>query len=319
MKSINYIKILTAFIFTVTLGFNQASFGQGKARSNVSAITGQKFKMRKKKSSGRKQINYINSIKLIGGFGSSAYFGDLCSGGDCFTPRPNVVLGIEYRLDESITIRSEINWVRLSGSDNGGTWETRNLSFKSNNFEFSAAVLYDIFEYNKMYRRRHFFSPYVFLGVGITTNNPTAELNGQSYALRPLQTEGTSYSGMAFVVPYGAGAKIKVSPVLNLALEAGYRWAFTDYLDDVSGEYGDFSGETGSTAQLLSDRRPEYINENPTEKLYTTSTRGNPDSKDGYFMFQIKGEYTLKVTKQHYNINSNVNRMRIIKSIKKKP
>lgn len=275
--------------------------------------------MRKKKSSGRKQINYINSIKLIGGFGSSAYFGDLCSGGDCFTPRPNAVLGIEYRLDESITIRSEINWVRLSGSDKGGTWESRNLSFKSNNLEFSAAVLYDIFEYNKMYRRRHLFSPYVFLGIGLTTNNPKAELNGETHSLRPLQTEGTSYSSIALVVPYGAGVKIKINPVLNLALEAGYRWAFTDYLDDVSNEYGDFSLETGSTAQLLSDRRPEYILENPTATLHETTQRGGSDSNDGYFMFQIKGEYTLKVTKQHYNINSNVNRMRIIKSIKKKP
>ena len=319
MKSFNYINILTAFIFTVSLNFYQTSFGQAKPRGNISAITGQKFKMRQKKSNGRKQINYINSIKLIGGIGSTAYFGDLCSGMDCLTPRPNMVFGIEYRLDESITVRSEINWVRLSGSDKGGVWESRNLSFKSNNFEFSAAVLYDIFEYNKMYRRRHLFSPYVFLGVGLTTNNPTAELNGERHSLRPLQTEGVSYSGVSFVVPYGAGVKIKVSPVLNLALEAGYRWAFTDYLDDVSGEYGDFSGENGSVAQLLSDRRPEYVTENPTEKLYNLPQRGGADSNDGYFMFQIKGEYTLKVTKQHYNINSNVNRMRIIKSIKKKP
>lgn len=321
MKRLKSISILYFFLVGILCGVSENSFGQSKPRGNVSAMTGQKFKMRAKKNKGKKQINYINSIKLVAGTGTSHYFGDLCDGFDCAIPRPNLVLGVEYRLDESITLRGEVNWVQLAGSDEGGKWASRNLSFKSNNLELSGTVLYDIFEYNKMYRRRHFASPHVFLGFGITTNSPKAELDGTSYALRPLQTEGASYSAMSFVIPFGAGVKLKINPLLNLTVEAGYRFTFTDYLDDVSSEYST-SIETGSTAQLLSDRRAEYISslEDPTsEPLRTHSTRGNPDSRDGYFLFQVKGEYTLKVTKQHYNINSNVNRMRIIKSIKKKP
>ena len=314
------------------MSMTYSAYAQQKPRGNVSAITGQKFKMKAKKLQKRKQINYINSIKLVAGLGTSNYFGDLCDGFDCAIPRPNMVVGVEYRLDESITLRAELNWVQLAGSDKGGDVYYRNLSFRANNFELSGVVQYDIFEYNKMYRRRHLLSPYVFAGVGITSNNPQAELDGEWYSLRKLQTEGNSYSPISFVLPYGAGVKLKINPMLNLTFEAGYRWSFTDYLDDVSGDYKDLNGVDKDSPEFkLTDRRKEYfLSLDKQEQLAIDADpglrynfkgekqRGNSDNNDGYFLFQIKGEYTLKVTKQHYNINSNVNRFRVIKSIKKR-
>lgn len=317
---------LIILLLLVALGTTN-SFAQRKPRGNTSSITGQKFKMKAKQLRRKKQINYINSIKLIAGFGSAGYFGDLCSGIDCMTPRLNLVLGGEYRLDESITLRTELNFLKLSGDDAKGENIIRNLSFNSTNIEWSATVLYDLFEYNKMYRRRHIFSPYLFLGVGIVTVAPKATLDGTTYALRPLQTEGNSYGSVAFAVPYGGGVKIKINPVLNVTLEAGYRWTFTDYLDDVSTTYS--TTLTDATAIALSDRRREWVETLTLQETQNLTPgqiydirgqekRGNADRNDGYFLFQIKGEYTMKVTKQHYNINSNVSRFRIIKSIKKR-
>ena len=55
------------------------------------------------------------------------------------------------------------------------------------------------------------FGPYVFLGVDITTYKPTAELNGERYNLRKLQTEGVKYGSIAFTIPMGLGVRYQIS------------------------------------------------------------------------------------------------------------
>ena len=62
------------------MSMTYSAHAQQKPRGNVSAITGQKFKMKSKKLQKKKQINYINSIKLVAGVGTANYFGDLCNG-----------------------------------------------------------------------------------------------------------------------------------------------------------------------------------------------------------------------------------------------
>lgn len=334
----------TLFLLTIVLTFCIGTVkAQQKPRSNVSAVTGQKFKQKRKKARGRREINYINSIKGTLALGVANYSGDLCSGFGCTRPRPSISAGVEYRLDESITLRSELSWVRIAGTDEGGSYDYRNLSFRADNFEFTGVVQYDIFHYEKLYRRRHFVSPYVFVGLGFTTVNPKAQYQGEWYSLRPLQTGGQSYSGIAMVIPYGAGAKFKINPSLNIGVEAGVRWVFSDYLDDASGKYDPSISKANGDSDIrvaLADRREEFLNENvfkndgvitTQEKnqlrreqnelynlAYNSTDRGSPDNNDGYMIIQVRAEYTLKITKQHYNINSNVNRFRLFKSIKKK-
>jgi hypothetical protein len=53
------------------------------------------------------------------------------------------------------------------------------------------------------------------------------------------------YSRIQLVIPVGIGARYKLTNNLDIALEIGYRHTFTDYLDDVSGEYVDL-GAFGS-------------------------------------------------------------------------
>lgn len=74
---------------------------------------------------------------------------------------------------------------------------------------------------------------YLFLGFGGLYFNPKTTVDGKEYASQPLQIEGVAYSRFAFVIPFGVGAKMKLTPFVNLAFEAGWRKTFTDYLDDV--------------------------------------------------------------------------------------
>lgn len=302
-------------LFVVTfLIFGVASISN--AQRAKSSITGNRFKIRKKANS-RKPLNYINSLKAVGTLSSATYLGDLCEGSDCIKLRPSISAGIQYRLNESISFRGELAYVRLSGTDQGGDNETRNLSFFSNTLDFSAMAIYDIFSYNKMYRRRQLISPYIALGLGFHTVNPMVKYQGVNYNLRKLQTEGLSYSAVSMTIPYGLGARMKVHPLVDVALEASWRLSFSDHLDDVSGSYYEPIQRLpeDDIRRVLADRRP--VDQLTTRQLSSTQ-RGNPTSNDGYFMFSAKVDYTLKVTKQRYSINSNTSRFRLIKSIKKK-
>ena len=82
-------------------------------------------------------------------------------------------------------------------------------------------------------------------------------------------------------------------------LEAGYRFTFTDYLDDVSSaRYVDYSLVNGPVAVELSDRR--VGDDMPVDNLATPENerllkgrRGNPEKNDHYLMLNIKLQYYL--------------------------
>ena len=89
------------------------------------------------------------------------------------------------------------------------------------------------------------FTPYIYAGVGSVFFSPRAsypvqpDLDDRDYKLRFYQTEGQAgpYKNYAFTIPYGAGIKLRVKENLGIFSQIGYRTAYTDYLDDVSGSY----------------------------------------------------------------------------------
>jgi hypothetical protein len=75
-------------------------------------------------------------------------------------------------------------------------------------------------------------------------------------SLRPLQTEGKSYSPLVISIPTGIGVKYKVSNKIDVGFEMGYRWTLSDYMDDVSGRY--YGGHAaGSLAGVMANRSLE--------------------------------------------------------------
>ena len=314
VQNLNKLPVKKAIRHFLILGILFTSFSV--TFSQRSAVTGSKFKVNNKKKK-RKPLNYINHIDLIGNIGNAAYLGDLCNGMECVSFSATAGLGIQYRYNESLMFRAEANYIRLKGSDEGGQYEqARGLSFRSDNVEFVGTVIYDIFEYNKMYRRRHLVSPYLQVGLGLLYYNPKALYDGKYYDLRALQTEGVKYNSITAVIPYGLGVRFKINPHINVSTEMNWRFAFSDYLDDVSDRYDESKSDLNDDeiAKILSDRRENYLeHETPHSGI-----RGSTGASDYYFIFNVKLAYTIKVTKQRYNINSNVSRFRIIKSIKKK-
>lgn len=150
--------------------------------------------------------------------------------------------------------------------------------------------------------------------------------------LQPLGTEGQGRSGYAqpynkiqFVIPLGFGLKWKIDKRWDFGMEIVPRITFTDYLDDVSNEYPEmadlgnplsvaFSNRTLELEAAVSGeaRNFETITQGFGETYsyigfdgltYRTlesfrrgqSTRGNPNSKDFYFVTGFHLSYIVNV------------------------
>ncbi len=174
-------------------------------------------------------------------------------------------------------------------------FKQRNLSFYSNLHEFSLLVDFNFLDYfaGGGFKR---FSPYLYTGIGGVIFNPKTMYNGAEYELPLYQTEGKSYKNYALTMPFGAGVKYNVGGNWSLIANMGYRNAYTDYLDDVSGTYPDcanFSNNEPAIRQVqiaLSDRSGEvngnYIGGKDIQ-------RGDFRKRDNYMFVGIGITYTF--------------------------
>ena len=234
------------------------------------------------------------SLLLIVGTGSSTYFGEMADDGHYFDARATFNLGAQYYLNNKFSLRSEVTWFTLKGADAKSKQPedgrvNRNLSFSSNNYEINVSGVVSLLPQGRRFYQRPSFNLYAFGGIGLLYYNPTAEYQGQKHALRPLETEHVHYSSFTMVIPFGAGARFKISPLANISIEGGFRKTFTDYLDDVSTVHYAQSSFTDPIAAALSDRRPEI----GLPVAAPGTVRGNPQYKDAYFLLTAKLEYYL--------------------------
>lgn len=244
--------------------------------------------------------------------GTSSYFGDLKDPGDVFDPPFNGFLGGQYYFTPQFSIRGELGYFRLRGDDAKSDTDgrvRRNLSFVSNNIELNFVGMINLLPNGRRFYQRPTVNGYLFGGLGFTYFNPRGEvpatyvdgngvdgnpvsLNqaGEMVALQPLNTEGNDYNRVTLVIPFGGGVRFKAGPFFNIAVEAGYRLCFTDYLDDVSTNYVDqsFFGDD-LVARAMADRRPEI----GLKRLEPDHIRGDPSHNDGYMLLSIRLEYYL--------------------------
>lgn len=301
-----HISILTTLLF-LTCTLSQAQ----KRRS--SSIGGKRNKTHRGRH--HKPINYVNNIKATAFIGTSSYVGDIAGRTDALSKtRLSFALGGQYRYNSHFSFRGDLGYVRIAGDDALGPNPQRNLSFKTDIYELNLGATYDLFSFNKMYRRRKLISPYGLVGFGIFYYNPKADLEGTTYSLRQYQTEGSKYNSVSFNVQFGGGIRIKLTPQLDLGFELVYKKTFTDYLDDVSTIYPeDIATWSDPTRQQLSLRHDGATYDEAAGKK-----RGNPSSKDGYLLAGFRLEYTIKVTNQKYSLKKNSSRFRMHKGIRKK-
>lgn len=230
--------------------------------------------------------------ELGGWAGVAYYFGDLNTSFDVKHPGPAAGVMARYNFNDRLCWKLSINAgkVRADDKNSPNTFEQkRNLSFQTLIGEVTGQLEFNFLPYNHG-SRDEFFTPYLLGGLTVYNFNPKAEYQGELVELRPLGTEGQfrgeEYYATQLALAVGGGFKIDLSYRWSLNIEISGRQLFTDYFDDVSGEYPDMNslealrGVDGPLAVALSDRSVELgidpaIGEEGRQ-------RGNSKSNDRY-------------------------------------
>ncbi|HYG39810.1 MAG TPA: DUF6089 family protein [Cytophagales bacterium] len=298
--------LFSFFLISFILIQGHDSYGQNKNRRKdlrhknrkISSFTGKGAKFDK-----RRQYNGLG-INLS----SMNYFGDI-------TPSPKLLstdiqfsrpqIGITYmrRIGTRYSLRGSFSWGRIQGDDyysadkednNARFRYVRNLHFRNDIKELSLVGMVDLLENRGNYLRRVDITPYVFGGVAVFHHNPKAKTPedspvqpGKWVALQPLGTEGQGwldgankkYSRVQLSLPIGVGLRYRLSDNFDLSFEVGYRYTFTDYLDDVSGNFVQEDLFTDELTERMADRSLEPINartgaERDAEVIQNTAPNG---------------------------------------------
>lgn len=244
---------------------------------------------------------FAQSQLQVGVFGGlSNYVGDM-------TDKPytnsNGAVGITvgYQILSRVNLRAGFTYAKVNGADSLNKQEDvrlRNLSFQSKISEFSIVAEINTFDMN--YKT---WSPYIFAGLAVFHFDPyTYDQQNNKVYLKPLGTEGQGIQGYQkpyaltqLALPFGGGIKYNISDKFRVALEVGLRKLFTDYLDDVSGNYADPNDlltNRGQQSVDLSYREDELPFGDP---FYPAKgeTRGSPKYKDYYYFTGLHLVYIL--------------------------
>lgn len=241
----------------------------------------------------RRERNFLVSL----GSGTANYYGEMVNPGEIGRLRPNIAAGAEMYLTPRISVRSELTWFQLYGNDQDANDDRieRNLHFRSNNLELSFLGALNLSPMGTRFYQRSTLNFHIFGGFALLYTNPKARdyRNGNWTALQPLQTENYRYHRIQPVIPLGVGARIKIDPFFNILVEAGYRFTFTDYLDDVSStRYLEAGTYKKAGAEYFGDRR-EGENRPAPGREHIVGKRGNPGKNDGYLIANVTLQYYL--------------------------
>jgi hypothetical protein len=230
-----------------------------------------------------------------------------------------------YAIASRWTMRTNVIYGKLH-ADDMYTTSYRNLRgnhFYSNVFEASQIFIYHF----RKERIGHLYSLrntrgkklgvtplnlgwYLFGGVGGFHFNPYAEVrNANPYGLsgthrlQPLGTEGqfiagsgrTPYALWSAAMPFGIGMRHSINGDFGVKLELGYRFTFTDYLDDTSTDFPNSDdlkashggGDKGNLAAYFS--QPTRYSQNLDYVAYSDNIRGNNGfgQRDGYMFLML--------------------------------
>lgn len=228
----------------------------------------------------------------------SGYHGDLTQKAINLNDyKPALNVNLKYNSGDFVNFRIGVAYGSVGANDKDNPSpgiRARNLNFKSNIYEANF-----IMELNLVDPEAFTSYPYMLVGLGIFHFDPyTNDSANKKVYLQPLGTEGQGlpqypgkkkYSLTQLCIPVGAGWKWPLSSSLDLSVEFGYRFLFTDYLDDVSTTYPDLTvlaAARGPLAASLSYRG--------TGTAVTGGQRGNSSKNDSYFFGGVKFSWSLK-------------------------
>ena len=242
--------------------------------------------------------------------GTSVYIGDLNPTVSFKNARWSSGAFYRYNFNNRMTVRAAMNYGFLDAADSrikrAPYLQQRNLNFKSHVAELAATFEINFFKYSLIKSRdTKQWTPYVFIGGSMFYYNPYTRLDDVRYKLESVGTEGQKtanrptknkgYDQYAFAIPYGLGVKVALNRNWAINVEASSRITFTDYIDDVSGNYAEpedvnYFVNGVNVGPLLADRSVSNIG-------IPGKQRGTSKDKDRFLFVGVGLTYTINTTK----------------------
>jgi hypothetical protein len=199
------------------------------------------------------QLWRLKRLELSGGLGPSVFFGDV--GGYSKTKnvlgfrdmtflqtRFDVNASLKYRITQNLNARISLTGGLLHATDIRGSNENRN--YETSTIFFEPALIGEYYFFKNSAENSYLFNKgraiglikllksldfYLFAGFG-----------GLSYSVKAndkLLAHGLDPKGFTGVIPAGVGGTLSAFPNVNLGLEFGGRYAFSDNIDGYTSQF----------------------------------------------------------------------------------
>ncbi|HRG22271.1 MAG TPA: DUF6089 family protein [Saprospiraceae bacterium] len=241
--------------------------------------------------------------------GACQYKGDLSDKTETLTQNLRFAKGITFTYDLHRTMDFSASFINtyMQAYDKDADSpdrQKRNLHFRSALNELS--LCFHFYPVSLFTKKEHQLKPFIKTGIGVFSFNPKAEYQGEWVRLQPLHTEGqgmplsglNAYSLVDISYPFGLGLEYTPWPFLKIRAEISPRKTYTDYLDDVSGNYYDLNGikkYSSDLAAQLAYREVEWNIDNPP--AVAGIQRGNAENNDWYIIHQLSVYYMFGAKK----------------------
>ncbi len=223
------------------------------------------------------------------GLGVSNYWGDLAPSLALNETHAAGTLFGRLNFNNTWSLVGQLSSFNVSGNDKNFEFnKSRNLNFTSNIRELAGLVEYNFvpFGYGVLDYK---VTGYIFGGFSYFQFNPQTTYNGETVTLRDVKTEGVGYNKYSFAIPFGVGVKWIFARNFSLEGNFNIRKTYTDYIDDVSAQYLDYSGGSLRTQQIA-DRSYEIYGSNIFQK---GTKRGSDNYNDWYMTFTASIAYRI--------------------------
>lgn len=222
---------------------------------------------------------------------------------------------VRYKWRPKFSLKLAFDYIRIEGDDklssNPGR-KFRNFNFRNDIFDLGFTGELFFFEDNDLgntYRYRNGFRAYLFGGVGGFYSNPKSLYQGQWVALQPYETEGVAYKKILLNIPMGIGFYFTFDKTHRLGFEMAYKKTFTDYLDDISGNYPEKPADAYTQGLILRTTELDAATlESGGGAPYSHTwgqKRGDKSHKDAYVTMSISYAYVIRGKSSFYRARSN--------------
>lgn len=179
--------------------------------------------------------------------GVSNYQGDLVKSTLPSFKQSDLAVSLAFKryIDTRLAIRGNVAFGKISGSDMNYPDDVfrakRGVSFESSILELAVMAEFEPLGEARFISNNgnnKVVSPYVFVGLGMSVVDPNVDLSnfkgGDELQALMAKDIAASSAGFKVVLPVGLGFKFDISNQLQIGLEAGIRYPFTDHLDGIS-------------------------------------------------------------------------------------